>query len=98
MNAAHNRFLSAIVGALSGGLREERKLGVLNRLKAGDSPDKTLREHRAIIDAVAAKDPILAERRIIEHMKTGRTYIPPADSRDTAGRPRKGRTARRGHA
>jgi GntR family transcriptional regulator, transcriptional repressor for pyruvate dehydrogenase complex len=98
MNAAHNRFLSAIVGALSGGLREERKLGVLNRLKAGDSPDKTLREHRAIIDAVAAKDPILAERRIIEHMKTGRTYIPPADSRDTAGRRRKGRTARRGHA
>ena len=28
MNAAHNRFLSAIIGALSGALREERKLGV----------------------------------------------------------------------
>lgn len=97
MNAAHNRFLSAIVGALSGGLREERRLGVLNRLKAGDSPDKTLREHRAIIDAVVAKDPILAERRIIEHMKTGRTYIPPANSRDIASR-RSGPKTRHGHA
>jgi GntR family transcriptional repressor for pyruvate dehydrogenase complex len=98
MNAAHNRFLSAIIGALSGALWEERKLGVLNRLDAGDSPDKTLREHRAIIDAVAAKDPMLAERRIIEHMKTGRTYMPSAGSRDRVSRPRSGRKTRPGRA
>jgi GntR family transcriptional repressor for pyruvate dehydrogenase complex len=77
INAAHNRFLSAIVDALSGALWEERTLGVLDRLDAGRGPEAALREHRAVLDAVAARDAEAAARHMIEHLRTGRAYIPP---------------------
>jgi GntR family transcriptional repressor for pyruvate dehydrogenase complex len=83
MDAAHNRFLSAIIDALAEVLREERKLGVLNRLKVGDRPDKPLRDHRAVLEAVVSGDPDLAERQMVEHMRGGRVYIPATTGKST---------------
>ena len=95
MNAAHNRFLSAIVDALSGALWEERKLGVLNRLDAGHGSEAALREHRAVLDAVAARDAQAAARHMIEHLRTGRTYIPPGEPPEGGDRARASSPRRR---
>ena len=77
MKAAHNRFLSAIVDALSSALWEERKLGVLRRLEAGHGPETALREHGAILDALAERGAEEASRRMAAHLRTGLIYLKP---------------------
>jgi len=77
INAAHNRFLSAMVGALSEALREEREMGVRDRRKGKHSP-RAIQEHRAILKALEEKDSHEAERRIIAHLKSGLRDFRPA--------------------
>jgi hypothetical protein len=43
-----------------------------------------LREHRALLDAVVARDAEAAARHMVEHLRTGRTYIPPGGSLEGA--------------
>jgi GntR family transcriptional repressor for pyruvate dehydrogenase complex len=70
IDGAHNRFLSAIVDALAGALYEERKTGVVNRVRSGDGP-RAINEHRAILDALENADAVDAEQRIIAHLASG---------------------------
>lgn len=70
IDAAHNRFLSAVVAALSGALLEEREMGVRNRVRSGASP-RAISEHRAILVALEAQDAELAEQSIISHLESG---------------------------
>lgn len=74
IDAAHNRFLSGVMSALSGALHTERELGVRNRIRAGKRP-KAVQEHRAILAAVEAGDPKRAERAILTHMASGRADV-----------------------
>jgi GntR family transcriptional repressor for pyruvate dehydrogenase complex len=74
IDAAHNRYLSAVMSALSGVLREEREMGVRNRLRAGGSP-RAIREHRMILDALSAGDAEKAELLILAHFETTLVYL-----------------------
>lgn len=74
VDAAHNRFLSAVMTALAGALHAERELGVRNRMRAGRRPS-AIDEHRAVLRAVEARDPDAAKRAIVAHMASGRTDV-----------------------
>jgi DNA-binding GntR family transcriptional regulator len=74
IDAAHNRFLSGLMSALSGALHTERELGVRNRIRAGRR-SKAVQEHRAILATVEAGDPERAERAILTHMPSGRANV-----------------------
>ena len=71
IDAAHNRFMSVVMTALAGALHAERELGLRNRMRAGKR-SSAIREHRAVLRAVEARDPDRAERAIVAHMASGR--------------------------
>jgi GntR family transcriptional regulator, transcriptional repressor for pyruvate dehydrogenase complex len=88
IDAVHNRFLTAMMAALSGVLHVERELGVRSRIKAGGRPH-AVREHQAVLEAVVAGDPEAAKIAMVGHMASGRAdlngYISPKAVRRPRG-------------
>ncbi len=74
IDGAHNRFLTAVMSALSGALHVERELGVRSRIRAGGRP-RAVREHRAVLEAVEARDAEDAELAMKAHMISGRSDL-----------------------
>lgn len=71
VNATHNRFVSAIMNALSGALRDEREMGVRNR-QVGHGRPRGIAEHRIILNALTNRDIGGAELAMKVHMESGK--------------------------
>lgn len=89
IDSAHNRFLTAVMSALSGALHVERELGVRSRIEAGGYP-RAVAEHRAVLEAIEARDSSGAERAMVAHMASGRAdlvrYVPKVALLEAKGR------------
>ena len=75
VRATHNDFFAMVVDALSDSLMAERQAGAEGRLAQGRTPDRTLREHAGIANAIRAGDAALAERRMLKHLEQSLTYF-----------------------
>jgi DNA-binding FadR family transcriptional regulator len=75
VRATHNDFFAMVVDALSESLMAERQAGAEGRLAQGRTPDRTLREHAGIANAIRAGDAALAERRMLKHLGQSLTYF-----------------------
>jgi GntR family transcriptional repressor for pyruvate dehydrogenase complex len=75
VRATHNNFFALVAEALSDSLLEERRAGARGRLAQGKTPDRTLREHAGIAAAIRARDAILAEQRMLQHLQRALTYF-----------------------
>jgi len=63
-----NPQFSRLLGFLEQYLREGMRITRGNEARRADFMDAVRREHRAIVDAIAARDPAAARRRATEHM------------------------------
>jgi GntR family transcriptional regulator, transcriptional repressor for pyruvate dehydrogenase complex len=80
--ASHNDFFSMVANALSDSLLEERRAGARGRLAQGRTPDRTLREHAGIANAISTRDAALAERRMLKHLQQSFSYFWGQDDAD----------------
>jgi len=66
--ATGNPQFSRLLGFLEQYLREGMRIPRGNEARRSDFMDAVRREHRAIVDAISARDPAAARRRAREHM------------------------------
>jgi GntR family transcriptional repressor for pyruvate dehydrogenase complex len=66
--ATGNPQFSLVLGFLEQYLREGMRITRGNEARRSDFMDAVRREHRAIVDAISARDPAAARRRAREHM------------------------------
>ena len=66
--ATGNPQFSLVLGFLEQYLREGMRITRGNEARRADFMDAVRREHRAIVDAIATRDPAAARRRAREHM------------------------------
>lgn len=66
--ATGNPQFSRLLGFLEQYLREGMRITRGNEARRLDFMDAVRREHRAIVDAIAARDPALARRRATDHL------------------------------
>jgi GntR family transcriptional regulator, transcriptional repressor for pyruvate dehydrogenase complex len=91
VRSTHNPFFSMIVDGLSQSLRDERMQGVRERIRQGRTHLRSIKEHKAIAEAIRAHDTKLAELRTREHLERGLTYIRGSQiHRSTRSRPTRG--------
>jgi len=70
-NASHNELLCRLMLSLQDILRQYVALS--NQMT--DRLETTVAEHQAVYDAIAARDPIAAERAMMDHLARSKTWI-----------------------
>ncbi len=73
--ATGNPQFSRLLAFLEQYLREGMRITRGNEARRGDFMDQVRAEHRAIVDAIAAHDPVAARRRAAEHMRRGQRRL-----------------------
>ena len=73
--ATGNPQFSRLLGFLEQYLREGMRITRGNEARRKDFMEQVRMEHRAIVDAIAARDPAAARRRAAEHMKHGQRRL-----------------------
>jgi GntR family transcriptional repressor for pyruvate dehydrogenase complex len=73
--ASHNRFFSWIMDALHDAMWEERSIGVRNRARVGEGTEATFRAHREVLEAIEAKDPVLAAQQMSSHLQRSLSFF-----------------------